>query len=100
MVDLWWSLLGVAIPVVIMGQALRMKKRITDEQRLKGESGREKSSDDVFVCERVYTSKRMLKKMSELKKKSKDRTEPAREKTTKNGRHGENCSVDVIVRFL
>ncbi|TXG52677.1 hypothetical protein EZV62_021846 [Acer yangbiense] len=68
MVDPWWSLLGAAIPAVIMGQALRMKKRRADEQRLKGGRGREKSSDDVFVCERVCTSKRMLKKVGALSK--------------------------------
>ncbi|KAI9082793.1 hypothetical protein K1719_035250 [Acacia pycnantha] len=30
--------------------------------------GREKSSDDIFVCERVYTSKRMLKKVGSFSK--------------------------------
>ncbi|KAJ6304701.1 hypothetical protein OIU78_020302, partial [Salix suchowensis] len=44
------------------GQALRMKKRGADEQRLKSARGREKSSDEIFVCERVCTSNRMLKK--------------------------------------
>ncbi|KAH9690400.1 hypothetical protein KPL70_015793 [Citrus sinensis] len=68
MVDPWWSLLGAAIPAVIMGQALRMKKRRAEEQRLKSARGREKSSDDIFVCERVCTSKRMLKKVGSLSK--------------------------------
>ncbi|CAN1134247.1 Uncharacterized protein At5g64816 [Linum perenne] len=68
MVDPWWSLLGAAIPAVIAGQALRMKKKRAEDQRLKSARGREKSSDEVFVCERVCTSKRMLKKMGALSK--------------------------------
>jgi len=68
MVDPWWSLLGAAIPAIIAGQALRMKKRRADEQRLKSARGREKSSDEIFVCERVCTSKRMLKKVGALSK--------------------------------
>ncbi|KAG6657438.1 hypothetical protein CIPAW_04G091100 [Carya illinoinensis] len=62
MVEVWWSLLGAAIPAVIAGHAFRMKKRHAEEQRLKSARGREKSPDDIFVCERVCTSKRMLKK--------------------------------------
>ncbi|CAK7347253.1 unnamed protein product [Dovyalis caffra] len=68
MVDPWWSLLGAAIPAIIAGQALRMKKRRAEEQRLKSARGREKSSDEIFVCERVCTSKRMLKKVGALSK--------------------------------
>jgi len=60
--------LGAAIPAIIAGQALRMKKRRADEQRLKSARGREKSSDEIFVCERVCTSKRMLKKVGALSK--------------------------------
>lgn len=68
MVEVWWSLLGAAIPAVVAGQALRMKKRRAEEQRLKSSGGREKSPDDVFVCERVCTSKRMLKKVGAFSK--------------------------------
>ncbi|KAF2311727.1 hypothetical protein GH714_026408 [Hevea brasiliensis] len=68
MVDPWWSLLGAAIPAVIAGQAFRMKKKRAEEQRLKTARGREKSSDEIFVCERVCTSKRMLKKVGALSK--------------------------------
>uniref|UniRef100_A0A0E0CWD1 Uncharacterized protein n=1 Tax=Oryza meridionalis TaxID=40149 RepID=A0A0E0CWD1_9ORYZ len=62
MVDAWWPLLAAAIPAVVAGQAFRVKRRRDEEQRLKAARGREKSSDEVFVCERVCTSKRMLKK--------------------------------------
>ena len=70
MVDIWWSLLGAAVPAVVAGQALRMKKRrVAEEQSLKiSGGGREKRPDDRFVCERVCTSKRMLKKVSALSK--------------------------------
>ncbi|KAK7856296.1 uncharacterized protein CFP56_024436 [Quercus suber] len=68
MVEVWWSLLGAAIPAVIAGQAFRMKKKNAEEQRLKSAGGREKSSDDIFVCERVCTSKRMLKKVGSFSK--------------------------------
>nr|GMD94715.1 Small GTPase superfamily [Ipomoea batatas]GMD96485.1 Small GTPase superfamily [Ipomoea batatas] len=68
MVELWWSLLGAAVPAVLAGQAFRMKKRRDDEQRLKRARGREKNSDDIFVCERVCTSKRMLKKVGAFSK--------------------------------
>ncbi|KAE8700103.1 putative WRKY transcription factor 51-like [Hibiscus syriacus] len=33
MVEVWWSVLGAAIPAVISGQAFRMKKRHAEEQR-------------------------------------------------------------------
>ena len=68
MVEVWWSLLGAAIPAVIAGQAFRMKKKNAEEQRLKSARGREKSSGDIFVCERVCTSKRMLKKVGAFSK--------------------------------
>ncbi|XP_042491867.1 uncharacterized protein At5g64816-like [Macadamia integrifolia] len=70
MVDVWWSLLGAAIPAVVAGQAIRMKRRRAEEQRLKGGRGRgrENSSDENFVCERVCTSKRMLKKVGAVSK--------------------------------
>ncbi|XP_041009645.1 uncharacterized protein At5g64816 isoform X1 [Juglans microcarpa x Juglans regia] len=68
MVEVWWSLLGAAIPAVIAGNAFRMKNRHAEEQRLKSARGREKSPDDIFVCERVCTSKRMLKKVGAFSK--------------------------------
>ncbi|KAB2058058.1 hypothetical protein ES319_A11G209500v1 [Gossypium barbadense] len=68
MVDVWWSLLGAAIPAVIAGQAFRMKKKHAEEERIKNARGREKTSDDIFVCERVCTSKRMLKKVGAFSK--------------------------------
>ncbi|XP_017634628.2 uncharacterized protein At5g64816 isoform X1 [Gossypium arboreum] len=68
MVDVWWSLLGAAIPAVIAGQAFRMKKKHAEEERIKSARGREKTSDDIFVCERVCTSKRMLKKVGAFSK--------------------------------
>ncbi|KAK0590141.1 hypothetical protein LWI29_023173 [Acer saccharum] len=64
MVDPWWSLLGAAIPAVIMGQALLMKKRRADEQRLRAGEDEKKA----LMCERVCTSKRMLKKVGALSK--------------------------------
>ncbi|KAL6345611.1 hypothetical protein AAG906_017341 [Vitis piasezkii] len=35
MVEVWWSLLGAAIPAIVAGQALRMKRRHAEEQRIK-----------------------------------------------------------------
>ncbi|KAJ8769894.1 hypothetical protein K2173_008976 [Erythroxylum novogranatense] len=43
-----------------------MKKKRAKEQRLKSARGREKSSNEIFVCERVCISKRMLKKVGAL----------------------------------
>ncbi|KAH7683566.1 hypothetical protein IHE45_05G191900 [Dioscorea alata] len=68
MVDIWWSLLGAAIPAVITGQAIRVRRRRAEEQRIKSARGREKISDEIFVCERVCTSKRMLKKVGAFSK--------------------------------
>ncbi|CAN6302022.1 unnamed protein product, partial [Urochloa humidicola] len=68
MVDAWWPLLGAAIPALVAGQFIRVKRRRDEEQRLKAARGREKSSDEVFVCERVCTSKRMLKKVGAFSK--------------------------------
>ncbi|KAG6482354.1 uncharacterized protein At5g64816-like [Zingiber officinale] len=67
MVDVWWSLLGAAIPAIIAGQVVRVRRRHADEQRLKNARGRE-NSDEIFVCERVCTSKRMLKKVGAFSK--------------------------------
>ncbi|PPS20160.1 hypothetical protein GOBAR_AA00407 [Gossypium barbadense] len=49
-------------------QAFRMKKKHAEEERIKNARGREKTSDDIFVCERVCTSKRMLKKVGAFSK--------------------------------
>ncbi|GMI67194.1 hypothetical protein like AT5G64816 [Hibiscus trionum] len=68
MSDVWWSLLVAAVPAVITGQAYRMKRKHANEQRIKSARGREKSSDEIFVCERVCTSKRMLKKVGAFSK--------------------------------
>ncbi|KAL2528076.1 hypothetical protein Fot_20677 [Forsythia ovata] len=68
MVEVWWSLLGAAVPAVIAGQAFRLKRKRAEEQRIKSARGREKSADDIFVCERVCTSKRMLKKVGAFSK--------------------------------
>ncbi|KAL4288048.1 hypothetical protein AHAS_Ahas19G0247200 [Arachis hypogaea] len=66
--EIWWSLLGAAIPVLVAGQAFRLKARHAEEQKLKSARGRERSSDEIFVCERVCTSKRMLKKVGSFSK--------------------------------
>ncbi|PWZ06153.1 Uncharacterized protein Zm00014a_017916 [Zea mays] len=68
MVDAWWPLLGAAFPALVAGQFIRTKRRRDEEQRLKAARGREKSSDEVFVCERVCTSKRMLNKVGAFSK--------------------------------
>ncbi|KAL9268494.1 hypothetical protein AKJ16_DCAP25538, partial [Drosera capensis] len=68
MVEVWWSLLGAAIPAMVAGQAFRIKRRRAEEQNIKSARGREKSSDDIFVCERGCTSKRMLKKVGAFSK--------------------------------
>ncbi|XP_021862272.2 uncharacterized protein At5g64816-like [Spinacia oleracea] len=68
MVEVWWSLLGAAIPAIFAGQAWRIKRRRDEEQRIKSARGREKSSDDIFVCERICMSKRMLKKVGAFSK--------------------------------
>ncbi|KAH0694172.1 hypothetical protein KY285_021269 [Solanum tuberosum] len=68
MVEWWWSVLGAAVPAVMAGQAFRMKKRRDEEERLNRARGREKNSDDIFVCERVCTSNRMLKKVGAFSK--------------------------------
>lgn len=69
MVEAWWTLLGAAaFPVIIAGKALRTRARHAEEQRLRSAWSREKSGDDIFVCERVCTSKRMLKKVGNFSK--------------------------------
>ncbi|KAL8530756.1 hypothetical protein ACS0TY_007702 [Phlomoides rotata] len=68
MVEVWWTLLGATIPVFVTGQAWRIKAKHAEEQRIKSAWGREKSADDIFVCGRVCTSKRMLKKVGSFSK--------------------------------
>ncbi|XP_075497339.1 uncharacterized protein At5g64816-like isoform X1 [Primulina tabacum] len=68
MVEVWWSLVGAAVPVLIAGQAFRMKAKYAEEQRIKSARGREKTADDIFVCERVCTSKRILNKVGAFSK--------------------------------
>ncbi|XP_068643577.1 uncharacterized protein At5g64816-like [Aristolochia californica] len=68
MVDIWWALVGAAIPAIGLGQTIRAKRRRAEEQRQKDARGREKNPDDIFVCERVCTSKRMLKKVGAFSK--------------------------------
>ncbi|OMO57606.1 hypothetical protein COLO4_35234 [Corchorus olitorius] len=71
MVDPWWSLLGAAIPALtlIAGQAIRMKRKRNEEQKPKIQRARDRvnnnntNNKNPFVCERVCTSKRMLKKV-------------------------------------
>ncbi|XP_064970476.1 uncharacterized protein At5g64816-like isoform X1 [Musa acuminata AAA Group] len=68
MEDIWWSLLGAAVPAIIAAHTIRVKRRRAEEQRLKSARGREKHSDEIFVCMRVCTSKRMLKKVGAFSK--------------------------------
>ncbi|KAJ3702571.1 hypothetical protein LUZ61_006276 [Rhynchospora tenuis] len=68
MVDFWWPLVGAAVPALLAGQAILGKIRGDEENRLKAARGREKNSDEVFVCERVCTSNRMLKKVGAFSK--------------------------------
>ncbi|KAJ1687236.1 hypothetical protein LUZ63_018626 [Rhynchospora breviuscula] len=68
MVDFWWPLVGAAVPALLAGQAILGKIRGDEENRLKTARGREKNSDEVFVCERVCTSNRMLKKVGAFSK--------------------------------
>ncbi|KAL5558500.1 hypothetical protein UlMin_034711 [Ulmus minor] len=67
MAEVWWFFLGAVIPVVVAGQSLRVKEKRADE-RLTRTRGRENKLLDAsingeFVCERVCTSKRMIKKI-------------------------------------
>ncbi|XP_028097984.1 uncharacterized protein At5g64816-like [Camellia sinensis] len=48
MVEVWWSLLGAAIPAIVAGQTFRIKRRRTEEQRIKGARARKKTC--VTVC--------------------------------------------------
>ncbi|CAN6443302.1 Uncharacterized protein EJ110_NYTH08302 [Nymphaea thermarum] len=64
MVDLWWVVVGAAVPALAAAQAARMRKKKADEEQMI----KKKSSDDIFVCERVCTSKRMLKKVGSFSK--------------------------------
>ncbi|ERM98452.1 hypothetical protein AMTRI_Chr07g28520 [Amborella trichopoda] len=74
MVEWWWSVVAAAIPAVVAGQAVRrVGKKKAEELRIKAVAsgsgvGREKSSEEVFFCERVCTSKRMLKRVGAFSK--------------------------------
>ncbi|KAM7259139.1 hypothetical protein ACFE04_014880 [Oxalis oulophora] len=61
MADLWWPLLGVAIPVVIMTRAIRANKNNVDGSL---GSGQHKTNEERFICERVCTTKKMQKGMN------------------------------------
>lgn len=66
MVEWWWGVLATAIPAVTVQQMLRARRRKDEEVRI--QAGREKGSDDIFVCQRVCTSKRMLNKVGAFSK--------------------------------
>ncbi|MQL89651.1 hypothetical protein Taro_022225 [Colocasia esculenta] len=68
MVELWWSLVGAAIPAVIAGQVIWVKRRHAEERNIMNAGVREKSSNETFVCEKVCTSKRMMKKVGAFSK--------------------------------
>ncbi|KAK1303844.1 Uncharacterized protein QJS10_CPB11g00151 [Acorus calamus] len=68
MVDVWWALLGAAVPAILGGQAVRANRKRAEERRIKSARGREKASDEIFVCERVCTSKRLLNKVGAFSK--------------------------------
>lgn len=59
-------MIGAAIPAVAVQQVVKATRRKSEEQQLK--AGSEKSPNDVFVCERVCTSKRMLNKVGDFSK--------------------------------
>ena len=64
--EVWWFLLGAVIPVVVAGQAMKVKGKRSDHERENAAGRGEKgglNDAGVFVCERVCTSKRMLNKL-------------------------------------
>lgn len=68
MVDWWWAVIGAAIPAVAVQQVVKATRRKSEEEPLKV-GGPEKNPNDIFVCERVCTSKRMLNKVGDFSKK-------------------------------
>jgi hypothetical protein len=60
--------IGAAIPAVAVQQVVKATRRKSEEEPLKAEP--EKSPNDIFVCERVCTSKRMLNKVGDFSKDS------------------------------
>ncbi|KAK4409328.1 hypothetical protein Sango_0005800 [Sesamum angolense] len=48
--------------------SFQIKARHAEEQRIKSAPGSKKSADDMFACERVCTSKRMVKKVGAFSK--------------------------------
>ncbi|KAH7440002.1 hypothetical protein KP509_04G087200 [Ceratopteris richardii] len=67
MVEWWWGVVGAAIPAVAVGGAWMGGKRRAEEERGRA-AGRDKGGDDIFVCQRVCTSKRMLNKVGAFSK--------------------------------
>lgn len=67
MVEWWWGVVGASIPALVVHQVVKRSKRAEDE-RLRARAGRQKNSNDTFVCERVCTSKRMLNKVGGFSK--------------------------------
>ncbi|KAF5960585.1 hypothetical protein HYC85_001794 [Camellia sinensis] len=55
-------------PAIVAGQALRIKRRHTEEQRIKGARARKRLLMIYLSSERVCTSKRMLKKVGSFSK--------------------------------
>ncbi|KAJ7555928.1 hypothetical protein O6H91_05G109300 [Diphasiastrum complanatum] len=66
MVDWWWGILGAAIPAALVRQlVVKAQQKRGQQQQQRQAPGDRKASDgaDPFVCERVCTSKRMLKRV-------------------------------------
>ncbi|KAF3447240.1 hypothetical protein FNV43_RR12420 [Rhamnella rubrinervis] len=66
MVEVWWFVLGAAIPcVVAAGEALNTNQRkAAEEERLKKGTGAvDMDTNGGFVCERVCISKRLQNKI-------------------------------------
>ncbi|KAK9713976.1 hypothetical protein RND81_06G062700 [Saponaria officinalis] len=68
MVEAWWPVVGAAVSAVIAGQTIIIKKRKDNELKLKTLRSLQTNPDEIFVCERVCTSKRMLKKAGSFSK--------------------------------
>lgn len=67
MVDWWLALVGAAIPALGVTQVVKAGRRRAEEERMRA-VGRDKGGDDIFVCHRVCTSKRMLNKVGAFSK--------------------------------
>eukprot|EP00245_Coleochaete_scutata_P018537 TRINITY_DN9714_c0_g1_i1.p2 TRINITY_DN9714_c0_g1~~TRINITY_DN9714_c0_g1_i1.p2 ORF type:complete len:120 (-),score=14.46 TRINITY_DN9714_c0_g1_i1:328-687(-) len=62
----WWGLVGAAVPAYLLRGVFKRKSRAKEEEKLRGRDS--KSTGDLFVCERVCTSKRMLNKVGAFSK--------------------------------